>query len=103
MERFLEEIERRGRDHLVMGVMDPRNDGFQMLTLKQGTSLDRWGPIAGSEAWILEEQVLRPILGDSLVQCVNCVLTYAIRESLVLVVVQGCVVEEARREPDGVR
>jgi len=62
---FLEEIELRGRDQLVMGLLDSIGN-YQLLTLKQGFSLDAWGPIAHSEAWILEEQMLKPILGDSL-------------------------------------
>ena len=65
--RFLEEIELRGRDQPAMGLLDPRGGGYRLLTLKQGANLDAWGLIAQSEAWILEEQVLKPVLGaDSL-------------------------------------
>jgi uncharacterized protein (DUF1015 family) len=70
--RFLEEIELRGRDHLAMGLLGPGGDGYRLLTLKPGASLDAWGPIAQSEAWVLEEQVLKPVLGvDSLRECVD--------------------------------
>ena len=74
LEKFLEEIEVQGRSQLVMGVLDPGGAGrFQLLTLKRGSDQGAWGPVARSEAWILEEQVLRPILGDSLAQCLNYV------------------------------
>ena len=65
LEGLLEEIELRGRSGLVIGLVDFMGQGFQVLTRKPGIELDAWGPIAQSEAWILEEQVLKPILGDS--------------------------------------
>ena len=69
---FLGEIEFRGRDRLVMGLLDPSvSDGYQLLTMKRGTIRDEWRPIGDSEAWILEEQVLKPILGDSLGKCID--------------------------------
>ena len=71
LERFLEEIELRGRDQLVIGLLDPTGDGYQLLSLKQGINLDAWGPIAHSEAWVLEEQVLKPILGDPVAECLT--------------------------------
>ena len=69
LDMFLQEIERRGRDQLIMGLLDPARDGTQLLTLKRGVGLDAWGPVARSEAWILEEQVLKPVLGHSLARC----------------------------------
>ena len=79
LDGFLEEIEDRGREQMVMGLLDPQsflgagpgNNGLHLLTLKEGVDLDRWGPVGRSEAWILEEQALRPILGDSLARCVD--------------------------------
>jgi uncharacterized protein (DUF1015 family) len=69
---FLDEIEFRGRDRLVMGLLDPSiSGGYQILTLKRGIVRDEWGPIGDSEAWILEEQVLKPILGNSLGKCID--------------------------------
>ena len=68
LKRLLEQIELRGKDGLILGLLDSEGDGFQLLTLKQGTVLDARGPVARSEAWILEEQVLNPILGDSVGQ-----------------------------------
>ena len=70
---FLEEIERRGRDQMVLGLLDPRGGGYQLLTLKPGAGQDERGPVASSEAWILEYRVLKPVLGDSLGRCVSYV------------------------------
>lgn len=66
LEEFLEVIEVKGRDRKLMGLLDPETDGYQLLTLKQDADLGSAGPLAQSEAWVLESQILRPILGDSL-------------------------------------
>ncbi len=79
LDGFLREIEGRGREQMVMGLLDPLgllgagpgNNGLHLLTLKEGVYPDRWGPVGRSEAWILEEQAMRPILGDSLGRCVD--------------------------------
>ena len=65
LEGFLDKIAIRGRDQLVMGITDAGDQSHQLLALKQGAKLDSWGPIGESEAWILEEQILKPILGDT--------------------------------------
>ena len=39
--------------------------GAAMLTLKESAVEPSWGALATSEAWVLEEQVLRPELGDA--------------------------------------
>ncbi len=66
LEEFLEVIEVKGRDRKVMGILEPETDVYQLLSLKQGVDLGLEGPLAQSEAWVLESQILRPILGDSL-------------------------------------
>ena len=77
LDAFLTEIDLRGKAGPAMGLLDPQGvDGaegevLQLLTLKNDIRLESWGPIAESEAWILEEQVLRPILGDALAQCLE--------------------------------
>ena len=74
LEKFLDEIELRGKDRLVMGLLDPGvSDRYRLLTQKRGVARDEWSPIGDSEAWILEEQVLKPILGDSLGKCIDYV------------------------------
>ena len=40
-------------------------DGAQLLTLRPSAVGDDWGAMAVSEAWVLEEKILRPELGDS--------------------------------------
>lgn len=55
-------VEERGRAARVMAALTP--DGAQLLTLRPSATGDDWGAMAVSEAWILEEKVLRPELGD---------------------------------------
>ena len=66
LERFLGEIELRGRDQPVMGILEAGDQRHQLLALKPGANFDPWGPVGESEAWILEEQILKPVLGDTL-------------------------------------
>ena len=68
---LLQEVEERGREVPVVGLLDPEGDGLQLLGLRQGIDPGQWGLLGGSEAWILEQHVLRPVLGDSLEQCVS--------------------------------
>ena len=72
-EKLLEEVEAQGRDKVVMGLLDPKSGGLSLLKLKSEAVPEAWGHLGGSEAWILEEQVLRPILGESLAQCLSYV------------------------------
>jgi len=45
--------------------VEPGGEGSYLLTLREGVDWRKWGPPAVSEAWILEEQVLKPVLGDA--------------------------------------
>ena len=56
-------VEERGRNARVMAAVTP--DGAQLLTVRESAVSDDWGLLAVSEAWVLEEQVLRPELGDA--------------------------------------
>ena len=56
-------VEERGRTGRVMAALTP--DGAQLLTLRPSAIGDDWGSMAVSEAWVLEEKILRPELGDS--------------------------------------
>ena len=40
-------------------------------TLRPEVDWAAWGPLAVSEAWVLQERVLSPVLGDSLAQCID--------------------------------
>ena len=63
---LLGEVQRLGEDGQVMGVLGPNGDGPYMLKLKADRRMASWGPVAESEAWLLEEQILKPLLGESL-------------------------------------
>ena len=55
-----------GLDEKVAGMLGPAGSAPQILTLRPELDWQAWGPLAVSEAWILEEQVLKPVLGESL-------------------------------------
>ena len=59
-------VEERGRTARVMAAVTP--NGAQLLTLRDAAVEDDWGLLAVSEAWVLEEKVLRPELGDATLQ-----------------------------------
>ena len=60
---LVELVEERGRTGRVLAVLTP--EGAQSLTLRSSAVGDDWGAMAVSEAWVLEEKVLRPELGDN--------------------------------------
>ena len=60
---LVELVAERGRNGRVFAALAP--DGAQLLTLRPSAVGDDWGAMAVSEAWVLEEKVLRPELGDS--------------------------------------
>ena len=60
---LVELVEERGRTERVMAAITP--DGAQLLTLRESAVGGDWGSLAVSEAWVLEEKVLRPELGDA--------------------------------------
>ena len=47
-----------------LGVLGPSGESPRLLSLKKEVDWREWGPLAVSEAWILEEQVLKSELGD---------------------------------------
>ena len=59
-------VEERGRNARVMAAVTP--DGAQLLTVRESAIGGDWGMLAVSEAWVLEEKVLRPELGDATLQ-----------------------------------
>ena len=61
-DELVELVEQRGRTGRVMAALTP--DGAQLLTLRPSAIGDDWGSMTVSEAWVLEEKVLRPELGD---------------------------------------
>ena len=59
-------VEERGRSGRVMAALGP--EGPDLLTLRPSAIGDDWGAMAVSEAWVLEEQILRAELGDATLQ-----------------------------------
>jgi len=64
-DNLVEEVARHGRDRHALGLVGPEEEGAFLLALREGVDWRQWGPQAVSEAWILEEQVLKPVLGDA--------------------------------------
>ncbi len=62
-EQLVERVEARGRTGRVMAAVTP--EGAELLTLRDSAIGKDWGSLAVSEAWVLEEKVLRPELGDA--------------------------------------
>ena len=59
------QVESLGRTGRVMAAVGPADGGAELLTLRDSAVQADWGPLAVSEAWVLEEKVLRPELGDA--------------------------------------
>ncbi len=60
-----------GLEDRVAGLIAAGGASPQLLRLRPEVDSQDWGPLTVSEAWILEEQVLRPVLGESLPQHVG--------------------------------
>jgi hypothetical protein len=70
---LLEEVVSRSETGRVVGLVGPEPGSARLLTLKDEIDWRNWGPLAASEAWILEEKVIKAVLGDELSQQVNYV------------------------------
>ena len=73
LKAMLAKVEELGAGGPVMGMKDPGGRGAQVLKLKPGVDLEDGGAMAESEAWILEEQILRPILAENSRSCIDYV------------------------------
>lgn len=62
---IVEQVAQQGRDRHALAMVGPDRHTSLLLTLRQGIDWRQWGPLAVSEAWILEEKVLKPVLGDA--------------------------------------
>ena len=62
-----------GKNRLSVGLFDPAETGQNLLTFKNTVHPVARGPLAQSEAWILEQHVLNPLLGDALARHVDYV------------------------------
>ena len=70
-EWLVDALTQAGADEPMLATLEPAGDGnglsARILTLRQPPPPE-WGPLAVSEGWILEEQILRPVLGEATLQ-----------------------------------
>ncbi len=67
---LVEQVAESGRESHALGIvgpelLGPEYQGPQLLALRDGVDWRKWGSLAVSEAWILEERVLKPVLGEA--------------------------------------
>ncbi|HCP24824.1 MAG: DUF1015 domain-containing protein [SAR202 cluster bacterium] len=60
---LVEQVTELGQKGRLLAAVD--RDGAKLLTLKDSAVKPDWGVLAASEAWVIEEQALRPELGDA--------------------------------------
>ena len=60
------EVAESGKGRLAVGLFDPTETGNSLLTFRNTVHPVARGPLAQSEAWILERHVLSPLLGEAL-------------------------------------
>ena len=56
----------RGQGRHMVGLVGPGANEARLLTLRDGIDWRQWGELAVSEAWVLDEKVIKPLLGDAL-------------------------------------
>ena len=70
IEGLAEVVIERGRQRHTIGVVGevigPGDSATNLLTLRSGIDWRDWGALAVSEAWVLDEQVIKPLLGDTM-------------------------------------
>ncbi len=73
MDRLLEQVSFLGKDGHALAMIGPQPGEAYLMMLRPGIDWQAWGSLAVSEAWILDEKALRPVLGDAVTQYVNYV------------------------------
>ena len=61
----------RGQGRHTVGLVGPTAGQARLLTLRENVDWRQWGELAVSEAWVLDEQVIKPLLGDGLARHVD--------------------------------
>jgi len=64
-DRIVEQVATEWKDRHAFAMLGLGEIGPQLLTMRDEIEWRKWGPLAVSEAWILEEQVLKPVLGQA--------------------------------------
>ena len=65
VEGLVQEVASRGRGRHVLGVVEPQPGDATLRTLREEVDWRQWGSLAVSEGWVLEEQVLKPVIGEN--------------------------------------
>ena len=73
VEGMLDLVAGHGDEGKVVGLVGPEGETPHLMSLRAELDWRGWGPLAVSEAWILEEQVLKPVLGESISEHVGFV------------------------------
>jgi uncharacterized protein (DUF1015 family) len=68
IDRLLDQVAFLGKERHACALVGPEKGDAYLLMLREGVDWHQWGPLAVSEAWVLEEKVLRPLLGDAMAQ-----------------------------------
>ena len=68
---LLDRVHTLGQQGHALAVVGLAADGPSLLTLRREVDWRQWGELAVSEAWILEEQVIKPWLGEAITQHVD--------------------------------
>ena len=71
VEGLVQQVASRGKGRHVLGVVGPQPGDAALRTLREDVDWRQWGSLAVSEAWILEEQVMKPVMGDTAAQQVD--------------------------------
>ncbi len=71
VERLLEQVNFLGKDGHALAMVGPQPDEAYLLLLRPGVDWRQWGDLAVSEAWIIDERILRPLLGDDFTQQIS--------------------------------
>lgn len=61
----------RGQGRHTVGLVGPGGNAARLLTLRADLDWRQWGDLAVSEAWVLDERVTKPLLGDALARHVD--------------------------------
>jgi uncharacterized protein (DUF1015 family) len=71
VERLLDQVAFLGKERHACALVGPEREDAYLLMLREGVDWQQWGQLAISEAWVLEEKALRPLLGEAMAQHVN--------------------------------
>ena len=71
IDRLLEQVAFLGKDGHALAMLGPEPDEAYLLMLRPSIDWREWGELAVSEAWVLDEKVLKPVLGDGVTGYVN--------------------------------